>query len=185
LKLIEVNDTNYSLFVEALRSPVAKGFDCETTGKTFKDLPFLLTIATGGKVFYIDIRNGMPMLPPDLGGVWYSHNAKFDVNMLRKIGVVIRAEVKCTMVAERLLCNDLLPKDYSLAATAKRYGMEKDSRVDEYIKAHGLYAQRHGIRQPCFDKVPRELMKEYATKDAYLHLQIGLLQNERFKQTIQ
>jgi hypothetical protein len=177
--VIEVTQSNLAFVVEALVSGVGPmGFDTETTGKEYHDLPFVLTIASGDTVYYFDLSKHRPVIP-DLACVMYSHNAKFDLMMLEKLGMTFVRNPRCTMVAERLLCNDRLPKDYSLGATAKRYGMEKDNRVDAYIKAHGLYEVRPTGKAPRFDRVPRDLMKEYATQDAWIHLQIGMKQNEQ------
>lgn len=181
--VIEVNESNIGSVVEALSDPVPKGFDTETTGKEFSDLPFLLTISKVEQVFYFDLREHRPDIP-DLYCDMYSHNAKFDLMMLEKLGMTFVKNHKCTMVAERLLCNDRLPKDYSLDATSKRYGLEKDSRVDEYIKANGLYEVRPTGKVPRYDRVPRGLMKEYATQDAWLHLKIGMKQNEQLGEVI-
>ena len=182
-QITQVSKENLNSVVEVIRNVTPCGFDTETTGASFCDLPFLLTVAsTCGEGFYFDLAE-LPKFTLWCDR-WYSHNAKFDLQMLRKVGVEIVGDVRCTMVAERLLKNDRLPQDYSLEATAKRYGMEKDRRVDEYIKAHGLYEKRHGVRHPRFDLVPRDLMLDYATKDAWLHLQIGMKQDGRFKKAI-
>lgn len=183
-KITEVNKSNISSVVEALVFGVGPmGFDTETTGTEYQDLPFVLTIARGERVFYFDLTEHRPDIP-DLECPMYSHNAKFDLMMLEKVGMNFVKNPKCTMVAERLLCNDRLPKDYSLDATAKRYGHEKDNRVEAYIKSHGLYEMRPTGKKPRFDRVPRDLMKEYATQDAWLHLQIGMKQSEQLGEVI-
>jgi len=184
--VIEVNQSNMASVVETLSAGV-KGFDTETTGVGYYDRPFLLTIAKGEETFYFDLSVVIP--PQDvLLGKNYSHNAKFDAIMLSQVGLTMPQSIHCTMVAERLIRNDRLPGDYSLDKTAKRYGLEKDNRVDEYIKALGLYEVRQVDEKtekvPQFHKVPKELMKEYACQDAWLHLQIGLLQEDLLEEVI-
>ena len=184
--VIEVTKDNLDPVVDALFYG-SKGVDTETTGVGHSDRPFLLTMAKADTVYYFDLREIKP--PQEVfTGKLYSHNAKFDVKMLVQVGYAMPQSIHCTMVAERLIRNDRLPGDYSLDKTAKRYGLEKDNRVDEYIKALGLYEVRQVDEKtekvPQFHKVPKELMKEYACQDAWLHLQIGLLQEGLLEEVI-
>ena len=185
-KVTEVTEDNYDAVKWALTGG-SKGFDTETTGVGHDDRPFLLTVAKEDEVFayWLDTFKVPESI---LDGTLYSHNLKFDYKMLTKIGYKVAGRFHCTMVAERLLRNDRLPKEYNLEETAKRYGMEKDKRVDAYIKEHGLFeVQEDGekkVKVPRFDRVPRPLMLEYAGHDAWLHLQIGLKQEVLLETTV-
>jgi DNA polymerase I-like protein with 3'-5' exonuclease and polymerase domains len=159
------------------------GLDTETTGRGFSDLPFVLTIATDTTTYFFDLHHVKPRVVR--GALVYSHNAKFDLMMLTKLGVEVDAPIHCTMVAERILRNDYM--DYSLAATAKRYGLEKDSRAEEYIKEHGLYEERRcmGVlmeKAPLYAKLPPDILQAYACTDAMLHYQIGEQQRARLNE---
>ena len=200
---IEVNlvgEHNLQECIKNLEKKEDYGFDTETYGKNFSDRMFSLAISTGNQTYYfnfytgtdhegnhspsehtLDIEALRDLKDVFKEGVWYSHNAKFDLLMLRKEGIIIDGRVRCTAVTERLLQND--EAGYSLEAVAARRGYQKDKSVDEYIKEHKLYEERTWFgkpmeRVPQFYKVPFNILAKYATQDAWLHYVIGKEQYE-------
>lgn len=156
--------------------------DTETTGLEETDRPFALIIADKDTEYYFDDR-----IIPDLwvneelhelfknpDRHWVLQNAKFDMRMLGYRGISIEGHVLDDVVLARVNRNDHFGgRAYSLDAQAKRHGWSKDDRVMSYIKEHGLYAIRKDFfgreyKQPQFDKVPVDLMEQYACQDARL-----------------
>jgi DNA polymerase I-like protein with 3'-5' exonuclease and polymerase domains len=173
------------------------GLDTETTGLGQDDRLFSLQIATEADEFYFNFQSyggDEPVLDRQstfkwlneyifskAGRTYFMHNAKFDLRMLRKEGAIIKGKVHCTYAIERVLKNNYIGKEpYSLAGCAKRRGLEKDSRVEEYITKHKLYTKvtipgkKKVVQLKHFDKVPFQLMTEYGAIDARLALKIGL-----------
>jgi len=176
VNVIEVTSGQYQSVIDSF---VGKqlGIDTETTGKSFSDVPFVLTIAEGDNVYYFDVKDVSESVVR--AGLFFSHNIKFDIMMLEKIGVKLDGDIHCTMITERLLRNDMMA--YSLDATAKRYGYEKDDSALAFIKQNKLYEERKimGVtmdKVPQYSKLPKELLLKYATTDAHLHLKIGQAQ---------
>lgn len=198
-------DNIESVLADLIKWQGPYGFDTETYGVGYCHDAFALAIHAFDETFYFNFYGGedhlgsispvcldpakVPMQPLFSKGLWYAHNLKFDLMKVERLfNIKITAQVWCTMVAERLLRNDKL--DYSLDATAKKYGFAKDKRVDEYIKTHKLYKQDvfMGAAQakvPMFYKVPFKLLSEYAGLDAQLALQIGMKQNEELRESFQ
>lgn len=112
---------------------------------------------------------------------FFMHNSKFDLGFLAKEGAEIAGRVHCTEAVARILYNKHF--DYTLAACAKRIGLEKSKAVDEYIKKHKLYTkyeneQGKEIKKPHFDRVPFHIITEYGLKDGEITYQLGLSQLE-------
>src|SRR5690606_29506611 len=109
------------------------------------------------------------------------HNAKFDMRRLNLAwSVDLCGKIHCTETVERILRNDHI--SYSLDQVAKRRGLKKDGRVEEYISAHKLYDWVHipgkktREKSKKFWEVPFRLMAPYACMDARIAYQIGLEQ---------
>lgn len=194
-----VTEKNVAQVIEDISREKFVGFDTETYGTHFSDRLFALIISTADKEFYFNF-NAEPdhlgntaehvlhyealLLLPDVMldpcKIWMSHNAIFDVQKLRLEGLPLPTNVHCSFITERILRNDLM--DMSLEATAERYGMKKDMRVDEYITKHKLYTQvsipgkDRRERVPHYNLVPFRMMVEYGSTDARLHREIGIKQ---------
>jgi len=166
------------------------GLDIETTGLD----PFrgdkIISIAITDGSRSLALRNNDPKfdgllfvvlrLLADPNNTFYIHNAKFDLRFLKTAltsGAPIRASILDTMVLARLYKNDEM--SYSLDTVAKWYKLEKDKKVDLYIRENKLYRVEIDPttgakdRVPDFDRVPDELLLPYNIKDAELCFQIG------------
>lgn len=182
------------------------GFDTETYGKRFEDRMFSLAIATDKTGYYFNFYKGLDheqkqapqeaqlqySILRDLTevfneGEWFAHHAKFDLVRLKKEGPWFPKNVRCSLVNERLLDNEILPNKLSLDETAKRYGFKKDNSVENYIKENKLYETKQRgdgseDKVPMYYRVPIEILAKYAVIDAWCSLEIGKRQNEKFAQ---
>jgi hypothetical protein len=191
-------------FAEVLKDIKASeiiGFDTETYGVRSHDRMFALIVSTPKDAYYFNFNAAADHMgkKPDPScvlnaadtvgvlrslfdhGVWASHNAIFDLHRLRLEQPATRIlRIHCTLITERLLRNDFM--DYSLDVVAPRYGLTKSTAVDEYIAEHGLYTKvripgkKIVDKQMHFEKVPLEIMVEYATNDAFIHRRIAEMQ---------
>lgn len=172
-----VTKGNYHRVMETLGQRELLACDTETTGLEYHDKLFAIILADDTEEYYFDRRElGESMFDTrGLGYIlWDTHlifqNAKFDMAMLEKDGLLTN-RVSDIAVLARLVRNDHL--SYTLAEQAKRYGKAKSGIVDQYIKEHKLYAKRttylgEEYKSPMFDKVPIEIMQQYACHDARL-----------------
>jgi DNA polymerase I-like protein with 3'-5' exonuclease and polymerase domains len=112
-------------------------------------------------------------------------NAKFDMAIVEKEGVVNWPPIHDDIVAHRLLNNDL-PK-VSLEIAATHYGYKKSEAVEEFIEKHKLYeiiqnpARKKKEKNKFFYKVPMDIIVPYALTDARITFDIGLKQRAQFK----
>lgn len=196
---MEVSRSN---FHEVLTKFPANGFyglDTETTGLKESDRLFCLILANDSGTFHFNFwpydglsedlvlpRAWLKELQPVFdGSTWSISDAKFDMHMLAKEGLVLR-NVHCCQSTERILYNNFFPAEvaYSLAEMARRRGMSKDDAVEQYIKEHQLWTieavpgKKQPIKLKRFYDVPYPIMRKYAEKDAWLHLQVGKLQRK-------
>lgn len=173
-------------------------FDTETTGLDPYGPAhlFAVVISTDTENFYFDFNHGYqsgPYAPLPLewvaeltplfqSGMRFAQNAKFDMHFLNKEGVKFGPEcvIACTEVQARLIYND--HRSYKLADIALRYGMEKKGAlVDDWIKANNAYEETvdqfgNAEKRPCFERVPFDIMKEYACQDSRITYDIGIRQ---------
>lgn len=185
---------DFPLHLERLGKAAVLSLDTETTGlRPFHgDYPFAIVFATDGEQFYYELegRDALACRPEHAPlrdwfrsspRVFFLHNAKFDIHHLESIGVEFHPETKFfdTMVAARLAQSDMM--SYSLAAAAKHFiGAEKDDRVAKYIDEHGLWDWQENedlgyrVKRMYFDRVPRDLLQEYAEKDARVTYDLAL-----------
>jgi DNA polymerase I-like protein with 3'-5' exonuclease and polymerase domains len=184
---LKITKENFSDAYLQLSEQNHLGFDTETTGNAFEDVPFCLTLATYAQAYYFDIRDGFPGLGLLLNNpniTFYGFNAKFDTQMLMKKEFIPPARIHDVYIIERLLRNDQL--SYSLKNVARKYGYAKSDGVERYIKENDLYQIRKYDgrvmeKVPEYHKVPEEIIMPYAGQDAWLHLQIGLRQVAELK----
>lgn len=178
-----------------LSSKKILSFDCETTGlyPWQGDRMFSLIIYDGEEAFYFnfekhkDIPDPSFILPrkiknqlrpifanPDI--LWFAHNAKFDVNMLKVDHIEVQGTIHCTEVHARLIDNTKM--NYSLGVLAAEIGFKKDEQVEAFIKKHDLYTMNEitGDKSPCFYKVPFQLISSYAMQDARITFELGMHQ---------
>lgn len=191
-----VSRKEFPEIVKRLSRAGTYGADTETTGLTEADELFSVILADADDAYYFSF-NERPdhlgnMVPEEyrLPRGWIAQlapifeqknsllgltNAKFDMKMLAKEGVQVLAAVHDTEVGERMVQNNYLGhKPYSLGSQAKRRGLKKDDRLDDYIKEHGLIekveipgkAKLHELKK--FYLVPFPIVTEYAQQDAKL-----------------
>lgn len=186
---------------EALMNQECLSLDTETTGLRphHGDRMFALILGTGTTQYYFNFQpyeDADALSKDELEPLrkvflnksikWYMHNAKFDLEMLRQDGFEILGPIHDTMVVERLLRNDQI--SYSLAATAKRWGHEKDERVEAYIKDNKLWSWvdipgRGGRKKDKhFFKVPLSVIQPYAETDSSITYSIAKAQEARIEE---
>lgn len=192
--IVSPSAPDFPLCLERLSKAAVLSLDTETTGLRpyHGDYPFAIVFATDGEQFYYELegKDALACRPEhaplrdwfrSAPRVFFLHNAKFDIHMLRENGVEFHPETRFfdTMVAARLY-NSAMPS-YSLAACAEKFlGEKKDDRVQAYIDAHGLWEWvdyedlGYRVKKMYFDRVPRDLLREYAEKDARLTYDLGI-----------
>jgi DNA polymerase-1 len=180
------------------------GLDTETYGLRFKDTPFSLILSADQEYYFnfhmykglagdyilpISYLEDMKPLFENSMATWFIHNAKFDINMLRKLGINITGKIHCTYTGERICKNDFLPGQYSLASCSERhFEVKKLDIVEKLISSRKLYTvekvpgKKKIFRNKHFDQVPFNIIVEYGERDAHLHRMLGFQQEERLKQ---
>lgn len=177
--------------------------DCETSGlRPFHGDRLLgIAICGGDDAFYwnlqhypafddsvlcvSDIHEYLGPLFRDGTKTWYLHNATFDMDFLRQIGVELSGTVHDTMVGARLEYNDHIK--YDLASCAARIGLEKSSAIDEYCDTRGMYemiqlpGKKVKKKNRFFDKVPLEVLEPYASTDALITYKLGEYQEQALR----
>jgi len=201
-----VTKDNMRQVIEHLQCQTNIGIDTEGYGTEFDDRLFAVSFATDSYKFYLNLYDGPDYLgnhAPDKYVMpyeslkefspvwdnhnihWFIHNASHDLQKLEYEGVKLAGTVVCTMISERILTNNLGPKDYSLAHCSLRRGWYKIDEVEKCITENKLYTmvqvpgKKKKIKRKHFEKVPFILLAEYAEKDAELHLKIGLSQRKK------
>lgn len=194
-KQMQVKQSNLNSIIKKLSITGKYGLDTETTGLRFRDRLFSVIISDGGQSYYFNYqwyegldsdlilpRETLRWLQPIFSNsesLFYISNAKFDLSMLRRDGLEVHGTVVCTNALGRVLRNNHFD-GYSLAKSAARIGLEKDSKVEEYIKKNKLYTRedtpgkKTEFRNLDFTKVPYEIMSKYAEMDAELHYKVGV-----------
>ncbi len=149
--------------------------DTETTGLRHSDRAFSVQFANAERSYYFDKR----VLGEDFHKIhglfhkertWYAQNAKFDLRQLHWEGWHPKGPVLDLEVLVRLTRNDV--HTTKLEAVAKSHGMEKLKIVDDYITEHKLWTRVPSKYWPSkiyenqhYDKVPLEIMAQYAPHD--------------------
>lgn len=175
--------------------------DTETTGLRphHGDRPFCIIIANATDVFYFNLHPDHPeYLPPSLRSMlntlfvrdilWVFHNAKFDLAMLKNVGLPITGKVHDTATVARLLRNDRLKM--SLEACAGEIGLHKKDEVKAYVKAHNLFTvvnvpgKKTRVKRLHYDRVPFEIMQPYAEQDARITYDLAIHQMKVMQETV-
>lgn len=197
-----VSRNNFLEVIERFSNPGFYGLDTETTGLREDDSLFSVILSDADDAYYFNF-NDLPdhlgtQAPSDLilPREWiielnkitrnkdttvFIHNAKFDMRMLAKEGIVFDCRVACTYALARVERNNHFGGNaYSLAACAKRIGEAKDETVAEYVDKNGLYTKVSIPGKDSQDKlvhyerVPFGLISSYGLKDGHLHRKLGL-----------
>ena len=187
---------------DSIRGHPFLGLDTETTGLKQSDKPFLVIVATPKQTYLFNLQEyeGMSrdlvLTPKEVGDaldcvflpgtITFIQNAKFDMRMVKHLGIEVH-NPWCTYAVERVLRNNFTgDRAYSLDAIAKRRfdGFEKEESVKKYISKNKLYdlvdvpGKAKKQREEHYELVPRDIMWSYAARDAELHLKIGMQQIE-------
>lgn len=110
-----------------------------------------------------------------------NHNIKFDIHMLRAIGVHLDPRVcECTMIRASLIDEHLY--EYNLDALAKKYlGVGKYGDIyEELAKIFGGPATR-SKQAPNFHRAPESLMRKYAIPDVERASELWLWQEKEIE----
>lgn len=201
-----VGKRDFDEVVRNLSQTGSYGLDTETSGLTRKDRLFSVIFADETQGYYFNFNDQpdhLGHLAPDeyilprewldslcqivenRDSLFFLHNAKFDLSMLSKEGLIVLGSVHCTEAMERVLRNNHFK--YSLKACAERRGLAKDDTVDAYIKEHGLFdklvipGKKKVSQLKHFDLVPFNVIAPYGCTDAVITRAIGLDQLAKMK----
>ena len=105
-------------------------------------------------------------------GWLYIHNAKFDLESLRTLGITYTGKFLCTLKASQLV-NENLPYSRELNGCIKMYcpGVEHKKETDYFKRALAHFG---------WGGLPYSVIHEYAAHDAALHLMLGEVLAEKF-----
>jgi DNA polymerase I-like protein with 3'-5' exonuclease and polymerase domains len=159
--------------------------DTETYGLEHGVKAFGIAVACNNSAWYYDLRDNSPnqvlgWLQAQLISVLrvVNHNASFDVQVLRNMGLNTCVQKwECTMVRASLIDEHLF--EYNLDAVASKYlGSNKDS--DIYRELARMYGGQPTRKAQIgrFPQAPVELMERYAKQDALLALRLWGWQEE-------
>lgn len=115
---------------------------------------------------------------------WVLQNAKFDMAILANEGCYFTGYIWDTKAIARVLRNDR--QSLALDDLAKDMGAYKSDKVKEYILEHKLWewvsvpGKNKRFKKMYFEKVPFEIMQEYAELDARLTYDLHLYQIKEF-----
>jgi len=187
-----VTKDNLRATIELLMKESFLSIDTETTGLDHTDRLFSIIIGGANDQYYfnfntnydipvecrLNIIEGHELHPlfARRDVVWFLHNASFDLDMLERSGFVLNGDIHCTMTIAKIQNNSHL--SYALDSVSQRAGFPpKDDRVKAYLDKNKLYTKGTNKRKRYhFDKVPFELITEYACMDADLTRRLGLSQ---------
>lgn len=192
-----VTPKNLKSVLAKLEAPKPRAIDTETTGlKPHQgDRLFSIIIADESEEFYFNFQAypGIKPLPREVlaqlkntlanpGHLWFLHNAKFDLAMLRMENIELGGTIHCTEAIGRVERNSRIK--YSLDTLATEIGFQKDEAAMAYVKKHGLYetvTDENGEteKKPVFAKVPFDIIVPYGERDARITFQLGKHQLEK------
>ena len=199
-----VTENNLARVVETLCCFSTWVVDTETTGLRpyHGDTLFSVAIYAGSEWYYFNFIEYEGQDVPVLGSEILVeliqhpkriifHNAKFDMSMLRNVGVEIPAEtvVYCTMTAERVVEGNKPDKgDFSLDVMSKKYGAIKLDTVEKYVKTHKLYVderipgKKRTFRRMFYNLVPFDIIAPYGGGDVLATATIYAKQMQRLEE---
>lgn len=199
--------SNFGKVLTALATQSKLALDCETTGLRPHHGSRLFSVIIAARfpgqepeAYYMNFQ-AYPGLPPDQilteahlrqlqtlledsGALWYLHNAKYDMAILAREGLVIKGTVHCTKAMARVEYNE--HPSYDLAACGERIGFPKDEAVEKYIMEHGLWewetipGKKQRKKNLHYDQVPFNIIRPYGETDAIVTLRVGESQEASF-----
>lgn len=204
---ILVTEENFLASVKDLLYEKELAVDTETTGfNSFKGASlFSIIICSPTKVYYfnfnwysepevkpyiLDLEKYLPTLRDLFRSVklWIFQNAKFDLHMLDKEGLLPEGEYYCTQAAGRVLYN--IDDSYSLDSMCEKYlGQRKDDAVMAYLEEHKLYQMvpvpglKRKFKNYFFSQVPFHIISKYGMKDGKLTFALKKYQEKNFRKT--
>ena len=190
-----VSTENLYDVLEDIKNSKYLAIDTETLGlSSFKgDSLFSIIISTDNNDYYFNFKDypeeSISPLPRsvienlreiflDDTLVFFMQNAKFDMHMLAREGLLIAGKVYDLMFLDRIYFNQHM--SYNLTNITKRWGDEKLDIVWEYITKNKLITKTElpefgkTIEQPHFDRVPFSIMQPYGEQDGRGTLNVGL-----------
>lgn len=196
-----VTRQNFDDIIKTLKNPAPRAIDTETTGLMWyrHDKLFSISIADAIDDYYFNFLSYDNTLDENLvlprewlekfkpvflneDNLWFGHNFKFDLHMLKKEGLELKGILHCTQAIARVEHNTHLK--YSLEECAKRIGLEKDATVENYIDEHKMYdwetvpGKKGRNKLKFFHMIPFDVMSKYAQQDARVTYQLGMYQIE-------
>src|SRR5882724_10062829 len=148
--------------------------DTETSGLTWDDSPFLMSYAMIGPLRgvvmsgFVDLWDKPEyVLPVDARNTYIFHNAKFDLRMLIKAGVLRRGDIKLDSFHDTQILAQLIDENRSLKLkdlAESVLGLTTDEA--QALKAAKRKYKVTGVNKGRYDWLPRELLIPYAIKDA-------------------
>lgn len=196
-----VTRDNLKTMVDAICLESLISFDTETTGirPYHGSVMFSLIVYSGKESYYFnfqdypaenieahltidDSRQELQRIFSHRDKTYIAHNIKFDMAILAVHDIEVKGKLYDTMVMERVLNNEV--NGFSLDATAKRYGYEKDDAPSDYIKQHPDECtdsvqekyRRSETKILKYWKVPFEIIAPYGCQDAKVTYEIYVKQ---------
>lgn len=192
---MNVTEFNFDICLEILKRSEVLSWDTETTSlNSFQDGKlFSVIISCEQEDFYFNFKDypeedisALPRqcltrlvdLAQDADKINILQNAKFDMHMLAREGLLIAGKVYDLMFLDRIYFNQHM--SYNLTNITKRWGDEKLDIVWEYITKNKLITKTElpefgkTIEQPHFDRVPFSIMQPYGEQDGRATLNVGL-----------
>ncbi|MCX7928949.1 MAG: hypothetical protein N2558_04710, partial [Patescibacteria group bacterium] len=186
--------------IEELESyPFPISFDSETSGLEFCDTMFSLSVATSNSSYYFnfnpnkDCFGNLPcdskILPEEykqyIPNIFrnkpycFAHNAKFDLLQLRKENIILPQDARIydTLILAVLYNNTY--QNYSLDYLSKKFLAKEKDDIKSFMVKNKLFTKttkkssKKEEKKYLFDKVPLNIIAEYAEKDAKLTLELG------------
>jgi DNA polymerase I-like protein with 3'-5' exonuclease and polymerase domains len=189
-----VTNENFDAVIKTIRTFTSCSLDTETSGLRpyHGDRLFAITVASEGHVFYFGFgvevsaldRAVIPLITEALQGKRvFLANAKFDMHFLGIEECTFEFDIWDVLVVDKCIYNRHL--SYSLNSVAERMELGSKNDIMQYIKDNKLYdkvevaGKKTPTKNPRFDRVPFEIISEYAMQDARLTYTIGKLQEEK------
>lgn len=202
--------------IEHLKKPSIKSCDTETFGLRWYDKHslFSIIIADEHDEYYFNFLDAadhtgfkpdeslilpknflkdMQAIFEEVGSRWFMHNAKFDMGMLSREGLMPTGVVHCTEAVARL-CDSSHFK-YNLKICMERMARElgiavpqKSDAVSNYIAEHKLFTVKQipGKTTPTkdlhFNLVPLDVLVPYGCADARATWELGMYQINKLRE---